>query len=219
MNVQGIFEERLLETAKVIEDQIDAEIEKLEKMEDEDLQAIERSRALALKKQIKQKEELVATGHGVYSEIPHEKDFFEVCKQSKNVVCHFYRSITMRCKIVDKHLAILAPKHLETRFCKIDAEKAFFITQRLKIRVLPTIALLKDEKIIDYIVGFDDLGGIDDFSTEMMEWRIAQAGVINYKGDLAYPPGTSKKTGNKFITSMKKKTIRGGCIDSDTDSD
>ncbi|XP_015912092.1 thioredoxin domain-containing protein 9 [Parasteatoda tepidariorum] len=215
--VQQVFEERLIETAKVLEDQIDAEIEKLEKMEDEELQAIERKRALALKKQVKQKEELVTSGHGVYSEIPHEKDFFEVCKKSKRVVCHFYRSSTMRCKIVDKHLEALAPRHIETRFCKIDAEKSFFIVQRLKIRVLPTIALLKDDKIVDYIVGFDDLGGVDDFSTEMMEWRIAQAGVINYSGDLTAPPGSSKKP--KSIFMAKKKTIRGGCNESDTDSD
>ena len=34
---------------------------------------------------------------------------------------------------------------------------------------------------VDYIVGFDDLGGTDDFSTDMMEWRIARADVINYR--------------------------------------
>ncbi|KFM57899.1 Thioredoxin domain-containing protein 9, partial [Stegodyphus mimosarum] len=98
----------------------------------------------------------------------------------------------MRCSIVDKHLTDLAPKHIETKFCKIDAEKSPFLTQRLKIRVLPTVVLCKDAKSIDFIVGFDDLGGVDDFSTEMLEWRIAQAEVINYSGDVTSPPGTSK---------------------------
>ncbi|GBL93739.1 Thioredoxin domain-containing protein 9 [Araneus ventricosus] len=202
----------------MVEEQIDNEIEKLDRMEDEELQALERRRAAALKKQIKEKEQLLQQGHGAYSELANEKEFFEATKKSNNVVCHFYRSSTMRCSIVDKHLQALAPKHVETRFCKINAEKSFFLVQRLNVRVLPTIVLIKDGKTVDYIIGFDDLGGVDDFSTEMMEWRIAGARVINYSGDLSAPPGKSKKPTNPLLR-YKPKTIRGGNDDSDTDTD
>lgn len=82
------------------------------------------------------------------------------------------------------HLKLLAPKHIETRFCKVNAEKSPFLTQRLRIKVIPTIALIKDGKTKDYIIGFTDLGNRDDFSTEMMEWRIAQSGAIDYKVNL-----------------------------------
>ena len=34
------------------------------------------------------------------------------------------------------------------------------------------------------IVGFDDLGGTDNFPTSLLEWRIAQHKVINYAGRL-----------------------------------
>ncbi|XP_035232678.1 thioredoxin domain-containing protein 9-like [Stegodyphus dumicola] len=210
------LEESVLQATKLIEEQVDAAIEKLDKLEDEDLQALQRKRAAALKKQMKKKDEWIANGHGQYSELASEKEFFDVCKKSENLVCHFYRSSTMRCAIVDKHLTDLAPKHIETKFCKIDAEKSPFLTQRLKIRVLPTIVLCKDAKSIDVIVGFDDLGGVDDFSTEILEWRIAQAEVINYSGDLTSPPGTSKQVKKSFIT-FKPKTIRGHCDDSDSD--
>lgn len=101
-------------------------------------------------------------------------------KKSPNIVVHFYRDSTERCKIVDKHLQILSKKHIEAKFCKVNAEKSPFLTQRLRIKVIPTIALIKDNKTKDYVVGFDDLGGRDDFSTEMMEWRIAQSGAIEY---------------------------------------
>lgn len=101
-------------------------------------------------------------------------------KKSPNIVVHFYRDSTERCKIVDKHLQILSKKHIEAKFCKVNAEKSPFLTQRLRIKVIPTIALIKDNKTKDYIVGFDDLGGRDDFTTEMMEWRIAQSGAIEY---------------------------------------
>lgn len=216
MSLQNV-DDVLLEAAKIVEDQIDAEIEKLDKMEDEELQELERKRAAALKKQLKKKQELAEKGHGVYSEIACEKDFFDVSKNSANVVCHFYRSSTMRCSIVDKHLQALAPKHIETKFCKINAEKSFFLVERLNVRVLPTIVLIRFGKTVDYIIGFDDLGGVDDFSTEMMEWRIAQANVINYTGDLTAPPGSSRRKSTNPLIRYKPKTIRGGNDDSDSD--
>lgn len=117
-------------------------------------------------------------------------------KKSPNIVVHFYRDSTERCKIVDKHLQILSKKHIEAKFCKVNAEKSPFLTQRLRIKVIPTIALIKDNKTKDYIVGFDDLGGRDDFSTEMMEWRIAQSGAIDYNVRI------SVKAFNVFVVFM-----------------
>lgn len=48
---------------------------------------------------------------------------------------------------------------------QINAEKAPYLTDKLKVWMLPTLALIKGEKVVDYVVGFDDLGGKDDFST------------------------------------------------------
>jgi len=137
-------------------------------------------------------------------------------KKSTNIVVHFYRDSTERCKIVDKHLQLLSKRHIEARFCKVNAEKSPFLTQRLRIKVIPTIILFKDNKTKDYIVGFDELGGRDDFNTEMMEWRIAQSGVIEYNGDLLTPPEQARP--QKNLLQQQKKTIRGGQNDSD-DSD
>ena len=52
-------------------------------------------------------------------------------------------------QVVDKHLAILAKQHIETRFVKINAEKSPFLTE---IIVLPTLALIKNSKVDDYVV-------------------------------------------------------------------
>lgn len=90
----------------------------------------------ALKKSQEQKQEWLKHGHGEYSEIPEEKQFFDVTKNSSNCVIHFYRDETFRCKIIDKHLRLLAPKHLETKFAKINAEKCPFLTQRLRYESL-----------------------------------------------------------------------------------
>lgn len=143
-----------------------------------------------------------------------EKEFFEVSKKSENIIVHFYRDVTERCKIVDKHLRVLAGKHIEAKFCKVNAEKCPFLTQRLRIKVIPSIALIKDSKTKDFIVGFTDLGNCDDFSTEMLEWRIAQSGAIDYNGDLLTPPDNKKRT----TYENKNKTIKSGrTYDSDSD--
>jgi hypothetical protein len=73
--------------------------------------------------------------------------------------------------------------------------------------------LVKDGKTKDYIVGFTDLGNHDEFSTEMLEWRIATSNVIEYSGDLMTPPDskeakTKKKT--TIIGKPKVKAIRQG---------
>lgn len=51
---------------------------------------------------------------------------------------------------------------------QINAEKAPFLVDRLKIWMLPTLALVKHEKTTDYVVGFNELGGRDDFQTEVI---------------------------------------------------
>lgn len=163
-----------------------------------------------------QSEEWKSKGHVVYSEIAEEKEFFDTCKKSAKVVCHFYRDSTWRCKIVDKHLSLLAPRHLETRFMKLSVDHAPFLCERLKIHMLPTIGLVVDGKTKEFIKGFDELGGTDEFSTELLEWRLGCAAVINYTGNLLEPPdqGNDKKQ----VSFHSKKTIRDSALDS-SDSD
>lgn len=87
------------------------------------------------------------------------------------------------------------------------------ILERLRIKTLPTLALVKDAKTKDYVVGFGELGNTDDFTTEVLEWRIAHADVIEYSGDLLVPPGQATKSKLKI---KNKKTIR---ENEDDDSD
>jgi len=54
----------------------------------------------------------------------------------------------------------------------------------------------------------------------MMEWRIAQVGVINYSGDLLEPPAEGKRTKNFALGGTgKKHTIHGRAADSVEDDD
>ncbi|GLH12472.1 Viral IAP-associated factor homolog [Gryllus bimaculatus] len=216
--VEKAIQNQVLKVAETVEQQVDAEIQALEKLDIDDIEKLREKRLQDMKKQAKQHQEWLAMGHGEYSELTEEKEFFDVAKKSQKIVCHFYKSDTPRCKIVDHHLKNLCRSHIETRFCKLDVNRAPFLTGRLRIKVIPTIVLVNDGKTKDYIVGFTDLGNCDDFSTAMMEWRIAQSGAINYNGDLLQPPEEGKRS-KKSVFISKKQTIRGKASDSDDDDD
>ncbi|XP_075228299.1 thioredoxin domain-containing protein 9 [Lycorma delicatula] len=218
MSVEGMFQNQVLKVAEAVEQQLDSEIQRLDELDSEGIEKLREERLKQLKKQAQQRQEWIAKGHGEYDELAEEKEFFEVTKKSPDMVVHFYKDNTPRCKIVDHHLKILAKKHIEARFIKLNVERCPFLTERLRIRVIPTIALVKDSKTKDFVVGFTDLGNCDDFSTDMLEWRIAQSGVIDYHGDLLTPPD-NRKAGKGSIFS-KKHTIRDrGEDDDDSDPD
>ncbi|KFQ75008.1 Thioredoxin domain-containing protein 9, partial [Phaethon lepturus] len=217
--LQKVLENEILQTTKVVEEHLDAEMQKLDQMDEDELECLKQRRLEALKKAQQQKQEWLSKGHGEYREIPSERDFFQEVKESKNVVCHFYRDTTFRCQIMDKHLTALAKKHVETKFLKLNAEKSPFLCERLRIKVIPTLALVKDGKTQDYVVGFTDLGNTDDFTTETLEWRLGCADIINYSGNLMDPPFQSQKKFGTSFTKLDKKTIRGKKYDSDSDDD
>ncbi|XP_046424182.1 thioredoxin domain-containing protein 9 [Neodiprion virginianus] len=205
--MESIIQNQVMQVAQHVEQQLDAELDRLDNMDADDLESLREKRLKEMKKNQNQRQTWLAMGHGEYTEIPDEKEFFEVSKKSKDIVCLFFKDGSPRCKIADEHLKILAKKHVEARFCKLNVERCPFLTERLRIKIIPTIALISDSKTKDYIVGFTDLGNCDDFSTEMMEWRIAQSGAISYNGDLMNPPEKGKKT--KSLLGGKPKTIRG----------
>uniref|UniRef100_H2YW68 Thioredoxin domain-containing protein 9 n=1 Tax=Ciona savignyi TaxID=51511 RepID=H2YW68_CIOSA len=216
--MESMIQQQLLQAAQVVEEQVDAELNRLENMGEDELEKIRERRVQAMKKAQAQKQEWISKGHGMYSELSSEKEFFDICKESTNVVCHFYKNSSFRCKILDSHLSELAKQHCETKFIKLDVEKAPFLTERLGIRIIPTMALVKDSKTQGYIVGFTDMGNCDDFSTEMLEWRLGCSEMIRYKGDLATPPDNRKTAARSFV-EKPKKTIRGRDEEDSDDSD
>ncbi|KAF7259521.1 hypothetical protein EG68_03035 [Paragonimus skrjabini miyazakii] len=142
---QKILEAQLMKAAQALEDTMDEQLHRLDNLSEDDLEQIRQRRLKQMKEESLKRSEWLAAGHGVYSELSNERDFFDACKKSTSgFVCHFYRSSTFRCKIVDKHLSLLAPKHVECRMTKIDAEKSPFLAQRLNIVVIPTLILIKD---------------------------------------------------------------------------
>ena len=84
--------------AKVVEEKLDDEIAALERLDDDDLEQLRERRLHQMKKMAEKRSRWISLGHGEYSEIFSEKDFFTIVKASDRVVCHFYRE-NWPCKV------------------------------------------------------------------------------------------------------------------------
>ena len=78
-------------------------------------------------------------------------------------------------------LRILAQQHLGCKFLHINSDKAPFFVGKLGIQVLPTVVVFRDGKVTDLLMGFEDLGGKDDFRTPVLEHWLALQGCIKLK--------------------------------------
>uniref|UniRef100_A0A7S4DD81 Thioredoxin domain-containing protein n=1 Tax=Heterosigma akashiwo TaxID=2829 RepID=A0A7S4DD81_HETAK len=115
-----------------------------------------------------------------------QDEFLPEVTGSKNVIVHFYHKNFEKCKIMDKHLALLAPHHIEAKFLKIDAEKAPFFVAKLQIPVLPTVVLFVDGVACGRVVGFEgltdeDAPSRDEWETYRLAEKLAEGGVIEYR--------------------------------------
>ncbi|PKA45709.1 Thioredoxin domain-containing protein 9 like [Apostasia shenzhenica] len=206
--IKEILENQVLTVVQAVEDKLDEEIAALDRLDLDDIEVLRERRLQQMKKMAEKRSRWMSLGHGEHTEIS-EKDFFAAAKASERLVCHFYRE-NWPCKVMDKHLNTLAKQHIETRFIKVHAEKSPFLTEKLRVVVLPTLALVKNAKVDDYVVGFDELGGTDEFSTEELEERLAKAKVIYYEGEAS---------GSHIRPHASKRSVRQSenCSFSDSD--
>jgi len=212
------LEDQLLKVTQTIEKQVDQAIEQIDNLDVNDLEGLRKRRVKELKEKEAKRIEWLTNGHGVYEELSEEKMFFDIIKKSKNVIIHFFTNTNERSKIVDMHFKVLAPKHEETLFRKLNAEKCPFLAEKLKIKAIPSIVCIANGVMIDKLVGFSTLGNRDDFTTDDMEWRLAQNEVIDYEGDLSLPPAQQKE----LNVTDKHRKIRNGVFngyDDDLDNE
>ena len=218
--MQAMVEQKVYEMARAVEESVDDELHRLEKMDGDELEDIRRRRLEAMKSSQDARKSALERGHGVVNDLDDEKAFFEKMKGEDKMIVHFYRNSSWPCEVMDKHLEVVASKHTEALVCRINAEKSPFLTEKLKIWMLPTLCLVRNTKVVDYIVGFDDVGGTDDFPTEHLRLVLASKGVITYEGgdnDVDANP----RRGKRAMNVIDKSSIRRGAkmaLNSDDES-
>ncbi|ORX45373.1 thioredoxin-like protein [Piromyces finnis] len=183
------------------EDDIFAELEE----EDDEFEAkFREQRMKELKQEMDTLNEMKLNRHGTYEEVKSDKEALEITTKEKRVVAHFFHKDFRRCQILDGHLEQLAKKHFKTKFIKIDVENAPFLVVKMKIKVLPCLFSFVDGIAVDRIIGFEELGNTDNFTTKFLETRLSKSNVI----------GVSKET-----ESFSRKPIFGFAKKDDSESD
>ena len=134
--------------------------------EDEErlMRQMKEDRLNAAREEYTEHRENVVRGGGTYTEIT-EQEFLPTVTQTDYVVVSFYHKDFERCKIIDMHLHKICKQHPEARYVRIDAEKCPFFVSKLNVQMLPTLILFENGVAIGRIVGFEELGGEDDFPT------------------------------------------------------
>jgi len=209
----------LIRGAEAQEKGLESELAQYDRLlDDEDaLEDLKQKRIQQMKKQYSRQKKYRDLGHGTYTELGMgstqdsrdiAKEFFRTSKESHRIVFHFYRSSTRYCDTFHVHLAKLAERHLETKFLKINVEGcdnnegggASFLVERLGVVVMPTLILVKNRKAFHHIQGFDELGGTDDFSTNMLAHVLGTHGVTDLRDD--------EEISEEFLRERGINTIR-----------
>ena len=81
---------------------------------------------------------------------------------------------------------------------KIDAEKCPFFVSKLQVQMLPTIVCFIDGIAVDRVVGFEEVGGVDDFPTLLLTRTLISAGVLKAlnakeRGDMKISKGKNRR--------------------------
>uniref|UniRef100_A0A7S0EV19 Thioredoxin domain-containing protein n=1 Tax=Hanusia phi TaxID=3032 RepID=A0A7S0EV19_9CRYP len=169
----------LMKAASAMEQQVDEKIKHLDELDSDEIERLRDKRVKRLKKIRYLQNKWRAMGTGEYREVS-ERDLFSMFRHHKRIIIHFHRESTERCKLLDKHLATLAAEHVETLFVKIDVEKSHFLVQKLNVKVLPCMKLIKDEQVFKTLIGFEAFGNRDDFKTRELAMCLARYEMIRH---------------------------------------
>lgn len=190
--------------------------------DDSELERLRAQRMKELQAQKQEKIENLGKGHGAVREITQD-EFLGAVTSSTRVVCHFYHRDFERCKITNHHLEKLAPRHVETKFLKIDADKAPFFVQKLIIRTMPTLVCFVDGVAVDKVVGFDGLadtmpeGKEDEWPTVYLANLLADKNMLDRENIVDEDAQLEQQ--RQRMEAMRLAYMTGAALDDDDDID
>jgi len=170
-----------------------------------------------LKREAEHSRDLREIDHGKYTEIFDEPEVIRTSANEKLCVIHFYHRNFPRCKIMDKHLEEIAPKYYHTRFIRVFVENVPWLVEKLGIKILPCVIVFIDGVTKDKIIGFEELGNVDDFATSALEMRLKVSGVIS--SGAPQVPLRSMFAARDDDDAPRKSKIRNSARDEDEDDD
>ena len=153
--------------------------------DDNELLAIRERRLREMREKQMKAAEQKSLGHGEVRLISQDEFLPECTGKSEYVAVHFFHKEFERCKIMDHHLKLIAPKHLSCKFLRMDAEKTPFFIHKLQVKTLPTLIVFREGKTVDRLTGFEGLvidpSEPDKWHTGRLEAWLSHTGAIDYQ--------------------------------------
>ncbi len=180
--MQGIKEKLVADAVvgavKKVEAQLDEEINRLDTLGDDDLEAIRRKRLAEMKRAAENAHKWKLQGHGQLRVLA-EREFFERAKESERFVCIFHRrSQSHLAQDFLDHVSRIAEHHMETLFASLDAEAAPFLVDKFRIRVLPSVIFVKKGQVDQVLHGLSALDPTGKFDTNRLEQALFDLGAV-----------------------------------------
>ncbi|KAE8388381.1 hypothetical protein ETB97_005847 [Aspergillus alliaceus] len=170
--------------------------------------------------------------NSLYPTLKSDQTLLNFTTETHRCVIHFAHPDFARCSTMDEHMQVLAARHYEARFARVDVRNTPFIVERLKIRVLPCVVGFKDGIAVERVVGFEGLAlggcdGTDSFSTVTLEKRLLWKGVLAHaklKANNEDSETSDDEEDGGRSRNHGRQAIRGGATrynrdDSDNDDD
>ena len=179
----------VLGAAQAVEAAVDAKIDALDAAlrdgdnaaNSDDLAALRAARLSQLRADADARSRWEQEGRGVLHHARSDKEFFDAARGCSKVIACFARA-SRPCDAMERLLTQLAPRHLEAKFIRVDAEKCPFLAERMRVTVLPTVAVLLEGKAEGYQVGFDGLPGGDGCGAAALDSRLVDLGGLRPEG-------------------------------------
>lgn len=219
MATSAAVQAAVLGAAQAVEAAVDAKIDALDAAlrdgdnahNSDDLAQLRARRLAQLRADADARAQWEQEGRGVLHHARSDKEFFDAARGCSKVVACFARA-SRPCDAMERLLSQLAPRHLEAKFIKVEAEKCPFLADRMRVTVLPTIAVLLEGKAEGYQVGFDGLHGGDACGAAALEARLVDLGGLRPEGVsvLSKANGSSAPSMEKHRSGMVRGGGRGG---------
>lgn len=194
----------ILETATAIQEKaVDDEIHYYDTLLQDDtaLAQLRASRLAQLRASARAQQAYRDAGHGSYDELSSAQQqdtrdlansFFAATKASPRLVVHFYRPTSPYCDVYHALLRQLAPKFIETRFVRINVEDCdatpqavSFLVERLRVRVMPTVVLIRERKVVHQLLGFDEVPGGAKASAKQLARVLHEHKMVDWRDEFS----------------------------------
>ncbi|KAF9519525.1 hypothetical protein BS47DRAFT_1336960, partial [Hydnum rufescens UP504] len=138
-----------------------------------------------------------------------EKEVIQTSAKENKCIIHFFHRDFRRCQVMDKHLEILAPRHFSTRFVRVFVENVPWLVEKLQIKILPCVVCFINGVSRDRLIGFEEIGNDDSFTTSALELRLSQSGVISAPQSKSLSLKTHIHPPRSEITRMRMRMMIG----------